>query len=443
MIGDLIKKLNEDERIVLRERIAQSNAGIYQFIDTFLQDPDISKEAVEEKFNISSNTYFKNLTLAKDEIFDIMKSQLKNAWDDLMLTNVLYRRGLEVYASKLRLKLEDEYEKQGWWNVLNEVYNADMLVHYSKCDIDAIRKTKEKIIFNMNRIRDHALVDKEIILQMAIIEKGAIKESEFEAYEMHLSELLTQAQKLGHPTPIFNAMHCYFMLYTKYLVSKEKAEKMVEDISRFIEQQRDNLIPFTKNVAILNMMGFYASFDLDRDPSDFFADVDKAIGAHGLLYDSQALLNYCSYYFVMNDAEQFGQYYDRFMHLEMDRTFAYKVSYVKALKAYLMKDSRAFYHHQNEFYQVHDSREYDECNLTLRYLEKMFLLKEGDISLAQDKMDATTKFIRRNMSKSRVELEKQNLDIIKCMIKQVPLKPLSHPVYRLTKLLYTEAAGIR
>ena len=141
MIGDLIKKLTEDERQTLQQRIAASNAMIYQFIDAFLRDPDISKEAIEKKFKINGNTYFKNLTLAKDEIYEVIKVHIKNAYDDLLLTNVLYRRGLETYASKLRLKLEDEYEKQGWWNVLNEVYNVDMMVHYSKCDIDAIRSS--------------------------------------------------------------------------------------------------------------------------------------------------------------------------------------------------------------------------------------------------------------------------------------------------------------
>lgn len=442
MIGDLIKKLTEDERQTLRQRIAASNVMIYQFIAAFLDDPDISKEAVEKKFKINSNTYFKNLTLAKDEIYEVIKVHLKNAYDDLLLTNVLYRRGLEAYASKLRLKLEDEYEKQGWWSVLNEVYNVDMMVYYSKCDIDGIRKTKDKILSNLDRLTAYTRVDKEIILQMAIIEKGALKEDEYEAYEAGLEQLLAEALKVDHHIPIFNAMHCYFMLYTKYMVNKEKAEKTVSEIQSFLDRYREHLIPFTKNVATLNMMGFYAAFELDIDPSVFFRDIEEAIGSHGLLYDSQAMMNYCSYYFLRKDITQFDKYYSQFMKLEMDRTFAYKIAYVKALRAYLMNDSRGFYTYQNEFYQMDDSREYDEYNLTLRYLEKMFLLKEGDISLAQDKMDATIKFIRRNMSKARVELEKTNLDIIRSCVRKNGLKPLSEPVYRLTTLLYDEAKAI-
>ena len=425
MIGDLIKKLTEDERQTLRQRIAASNTSLHQFLDTLLSDPDISKEDVEKKFKINGNTYFKNLTLAKDEIYEVIKLHQKNAYDDLILTNVLYRRGLEAYASKLRLKLEDEYEKQGWWGVLNEVYNVDMMVYYSKCDVDGIRRTKEKILSNLERLRAYTHVDKEIILQMAIIEKGALHEDQYAAYEKTISKLLKEALKVGHHIPIFNALHCYFMLYTKYMVNKDKAEKTVAEIGLFLEQYRQQLIPFTKNVAMLNMMGFYVVFELDTDPSVFFTDIDSAIGSHGLLYDSQAMLHY-----------------QHLMQLQMDRTFAYKLAYVKALRAYLAGDSRAFYTYQNEFYQMDDSREYDEYNLTLRYLEKIFLLREGNLSLAQDKVDATVKFIRRNMSRARVTLEKANLDIIRSCLKKSTIKPVTDPVYRLTTLLQEEAKAM-
>lgn len=442
MIGDLIKKLTDEERQTLNARVSHSNSGIYAFIGAFLKDPEISKEAVEKKFKISSNTYFKYTTQAKDEIFEVIKSHLKNAWDDILLTNVLYRRGLDVYASKLRLKLEDEYEKQGWWNVLNEIYNADMLVNYSKCDIDAIKKTKDKILVNLDRLSAYTRVDKEIILQMAIIEKGALKESEFPTYEVHLSRLLKEANKVGHHIPIFNAMHCYFMLYTKHMINKEKAEKTVKDIANFLQAYESQLIPFTKNVATLNMMGFYVSFELDTDPSIFFQDVERAVGVHGLLFDSQALINYCSYYFLRRDMDQFERAYQKFMQLQMDRTFAYKVAYIKALRAYLMNDSKAFYTHQNEFYQMDDNREYDEYNLILRYLEKMLLLREGNLSLAKDKMDATVKFIRRNMSQSRVKLESANIRIIRSLIRKARLNPNLPTVYRLTKLLYEDALNM-
>jgi hypothetical protein len=442
MIGELIKKLTDEERQTLSQRIAGSSATIYQFIDTFLQDPDISQEDIKARFNINTNTYFKNLTLAKDEIYEVIKVHLRNAYDDLMLTNTLYRRGLEVYASKLRIKLGEEYEKRGWWNVLNEVYNFDMLVYYSKCDIEGIRRTNEKLYANLDRLVAYVHINNEITLQMVILEKGTMRESEFDKYENTLSELLLRAREVNHSIPIFNALHCYFVLYTKYYVNKQKAEKVVEDIGSYLAEHEERLIPFTRNVATLNRMGFYAAFELDTDPSVFFKEVDSAIGMHGLLFDSQAMLNYCSYYFLRRDLSLFDRYYEQFMQLQMDRTFAYKVAYIKALRAYLVNDSREFYQHQNEFYQMDDSREYDEYNLTLRYLEKLLLLKEGNLSLAQDKMDATVKFIRRNMSKARVELEKSNIDIIRSCVKKNKLKPLTAPVYRLSTMLYEEAKAI-
>ena len=317
-----------------------------------------------------------------------------------------------------------------------------MLVAYSKCDIDAITKTKDRTLANLDRLIEYARVDKELILQMAIIEMGALKEEELKAYEKQIGKLFAQAVKVGHHIPIFNALHCYFMLYTKHMIDKDKAEKTVDDIGHFLEQYKENLIPFTQNVATLNRMGFYAAFDLDTDPAVFFRDVERAIGSHGLLYDAQAMMNFCSYHFLLKDKEQFEEYFEKLMQLHMDRSFGYQLAYIKALRAYLQDDSRAFYLHQNEFYQMDDSREYDEYNLILRYLEKMLLLKEGNYSLAQDKMDATVKFIRRNMSKSRIELEKTNLDIIRSRIKKTALKPLSEPVYRLTTLLHQDAAKL-
>ncbi|MFM9481537.1 hypothetical protein, partial [Streptomyces scabiei] len=79
------------------------------------------------------------------------------------------RRGLDVQASKLRLKLEAEYESEGWWGVLNELHGLDMMVAYTKCDVPRMKQIKDKAIRNIDRLNSFVKVDREVIVQMAII----------------------------------------------------------------------------------------------------------------------------------------------------------------------------------------------------------------------------------------------------------------------------------
>ena len=109
MIQELILTLTPQEKETLQQRVNASTASLHKFIGAVLDDPELTKEQLQKLFKINENTYFKNLSLAKDEIYDVIKVNMKNSYDDLLLPNILYRRGLDVQASKLRLKLESQY----------------------------------------------------------------------------------------------------------------------------------------------------------------------------------------------------------------------------------------------------------------------------------------------------------------------------------------------
>ena len=280
MIHELIQTMTNEEKESLHLKTSNSKSNLHKFIKAVLDDPSVSKEELQRKFQINENTYFKNLSLAKDEIYEVIKAQMKNAYDDLMLTNVLYRRGLDVQASKLRLKLENEYGAKGWWGVLNELHGLDMMVAYTKCDVPRMKQIRDKTISNIDRLHSFVKVDREVIVQMAMIEKGDLKEKEYAAYGANMLDLLEKAKKTDHPIPIFNTLHSLFILYTKYEIDLKKAQTIIDDIQQLVLKYGERMIPYTVNAAWLNTMNFHVIFATSEKASDYLPAVEKALGGH-------------------------------------------------------------------------------------------------------------------------------------------------------------------
>ncbi|HWB63798.1 MAG TPA: hypothetical protein VG603_09830 [Chitinophagales bacterium] len=442
MIAELIESLTTEERNLLESRTRQNNTQLYRFISVLLENPNATKEDLTRRFKINSNTYFKNLSLAREEIYDAIKHLMKNAYDDLLLANVLYRRGLEVHASKLRLKLEEDYCRQGWWSVLQEVYNLDMLVAYAKCDIKWLEKTKAKTFKNADRIAAYLKLEKEAVVQMAIIEKGGLKENEFTRYAQKAKKLLIQARAINHPIPIFNLLHSLFTLYTAYSVDLDKAKSMVKEMEQFLKNYGSSLLPYASNAAHLNTMGFYADFWVDEVPDPLLRKVNAAVGIHGLLFDAQATLHFCRYYFLRQNTAQFEKYFAKYLALPLDKTFSYKTAYLHCLRAYLDNDIRGFNNFHNEFYSDEKSRAYNDYDLQLRYLEIMLLLKDDSLGLAANKLEATIKFVRRTFTPQRVAIEKLHWQILSPAIHKKPFTKKINKVYRFSDFMLRETVAL-
>ncbi|MFN8309796.1 MAG: hypothetical protein U0T73_07525 [Chitinophagales bacterium] len=438
MITDIVLSLTTAEQQTLRQRAAEDPSQLRQFVLAMLNDPHITKEALEKQFGINENTYFKNLSLAKNEIYEVIKKHMATAYDELMLPNTLYKRGLEVHASKLRLKLEEEYEAQGWWLPLHELYGHELTVAYAKCDLPWMKKVKDKTLKNIQRLNQYLVLDKELAYQMAELELGKLKDTAVPGVEKKIGAYLKDAEKLAHPVLWFNALYCKLLLYTTIDLNLAKAQQSVDEISAFLKKQKGKLFPYVERVALLNLLNFYTNFDTEKKADSFIKEVQSGVGKHGMLYDAQVRLNLCSYYFLQRDVPAFEKYLSDFLQHPRDRSFAYQNAYVNALHAYLKNDSRAFYQYQNEFYSEDNSREYTGYNLQLRYLEITLLLKEKDLALASDKLQALDKFLRRNFSKQQVAAEKVHLQLLRAGIQQSPLPKLKEKLFRLTVFLDEE-----
>lgn len=443
MIQELILTLTSQEKETLRQKLAGGESSLSRFIQAVLDDPHLTKEQLQKQFKINENTYFKNLSLAKDEIYDVIKHHMKNSYDDLMLTNILFRRGLDVQASKLRLKLESEYDQRGWWSVLHELYNFDMLVAYAKCDIPRMKQIQASTMDNFERLSEFVAIDREVIVQMAIIEKGNLKEKDFDAYAAHMTSLLKQAKKVGHHIPVFNALHSLFVLYTKYKIDLKKAQAIISEMKVLVTVNKDKMIPYTSNVVWLNTMAFHAEFSTGEDPLTYLKQVESAIGMHGLLYDTEALIIFCSYYFSIGDSANFTKRLEQFKKMPTDKSFQYKLSYLSCLRAYLYDDARAFSQCLNDFYGHDSSREYNDHDLMLRYLELIILIREKNYSLAIGKLEATIKFARRNFTSYRVDIEKKKWDVLRSAIQGKTVKTPSNMVYRLTSFIHDEIVKVK
>lgn len=439
MIQELIEVLTAAERTVLQHRVDTNSTQLYKFIGALLANPAATQAELEEMFSISTNTYYKNITLAKEEIYDVIKQELRNPYDNMLLPNILYKRGLEVQASKLRIKLEEEYETQGWWNILQEFYNLEMIVAYAKCDVEWLEQLKNKAIANIDRLAGFVKVDREIIYLMAVIEKGDLKESQLPALRQKLEELLVDARRINHPIPVFNTLHSLFVIYTKYSIDVAQALEIITQIHDCIDRYAERMIPYAKNVAWLNTLGFHADFVTGTAPEQFVERILPGIKNHSLLFDSQAILNFCTYHFLYRDRQRFEEQFAKFRALPADKSFAYKTAYLSCLQAYLNNNRTEFMQHKHTFYAQDESRAYTDYELTIRYLDILLLATAGEKVLAADMLDATIKFIRRNFTPSRAKIEKQNRDILNSVIHAKPMKNQPPAIFRLTEFLRQEA----
>ena len=366
---------------------------------------------------------------------------MRNAYDDLVLSNVLYRRGLDVYASKLRMSLEDQYTRHGWWNVLQELYKFEMMVAYTKCDVKWLEELKEKCNTNMDRLARFNHVDRELVVQMALIEKGDMKEKDYTGYAKKMTAILKEAEEVDHPIPVFNALHCFFVLYTQYEVNVEKAKDIVRKTEQFLDKyESEGLQVYARNVALLNAMGFHIDFATGVNPDANFKKVKMALGKHGMLFDTQVWLNFCVYHFFEKNLADFNACYKQFSLLPLDTSLQYQADYLGCLNAYLQNNRTDFLRYVNKFYSVERTRAHLNYDLYVRYLELFMLLKEKNFALASDKLEATVKFIRRNFSTYRVEIEKQHWPLLKAVMKGEQIKPVKKRVYRLSDFIFEELA---
>ena len=439
MINELIEALKPEERATLNIRIAENQNQLYRFIDALLQHPNWEQEQIQKHFGINANTYFKNLSLAKDEIYDVIKLHMRNAYDDLLLSNVLYRRGLDVQANKLRRRLEDEYTRHGWWNVLQELYQFEMMVAYTKCDVKWLQKLKQQCFDNMDRLHRFNRVDREVIVHMAIIEKGDMNEKDYAPYAANMNRMLKEAEAVDHPIPVFNALHCFFVLYTQYEVDIDKAKGIVKKMESFLDKyETEGLIVYARNVALLNTMGFHIDFATGENPDVNFKKVKSALGKHGMLFDSQVWLDFCVYHFFEKNIHEFDASHKQFSSLPLDSSLQYQADYLGCLSAYLHNNRASFYTSLHKFYNVERSRAHLNYDLYVRYLEILVLLKEENFALASDKLEATVKFTRRNFTSYRIEIEKQHWTLLKAVMKTERIKKQRKKVYRLTDFIIAE-----
>ena len=130
------------------------------------------------------------------------------------------------------------------------------------------------------------------------------------------------------------------------------------------------------------------------------------------------------------------------MKLPTDKTFHYKIAFLHCLQAYLKNDIAAFNKHRNNFYADSKSRAYNDYDLTVRYLEIILLLRLGESPLADHKLLAAIKFVRRNFTASRIKLEREHWRMFNAAIHGKPGESKQQPVFRLTAFISAELSDL-
>lgn len=439
MITDILDVLTHDELAQLDVLLKKNDSQPYQLI-AYSRKGNSDKAWLIKKMTISESSYFKNLTLARDILYGLIKNTQSVQFADIMLVRRLYLRGLYQRSLELYHKLEKEYEVEQLWNALDILHHEAVRIYYTRCDIKMLRQINRKVEANIDRYAVYTKLDKELLLEMALLEKGEMTHKETSGFETRVAKLLPRALKLNHHVLIFNALRCNLEVYTRLNISVDKAQKTVADMVKLTTNKAYQLNPHTRKILFLNAVSFYSMFTTPVSPEKYVGEVFPLTGKFGQL-DMHLLFAMVCYYGMQGDTAKFEEYYTQLQQYPLDSDAGYMKQTAACFKHYLHNDFKAFTNSRNSFYQAYDNRAYLDYDLMIRFLELLYMLRDKNFAIWGDKVSALEKFTRRNFTAQRFEIEKGLIRALRQAAQgKVPQQP--KPVYRFHQWAYGQLSSL-
>jgi hypothetical protein len=435
MITDILHVLTDKEKKELAIQLKDQRTQPFQLIQFALQGKT-DKDWVIKKMAISESSYFKNVTLARDVLYALIKSTKANQYDEIILIRRLYLRGLEQRALEVYHKLEKEYEAEQLWGPLDILHHEAVRIYYTKCNFKKLKAVNEKAARNIDRYAVYAKLDKQLLLEMTLLEKSEMSPRESALFETRIATLLKQARGLGHHVLIFNALRCSLELYSRFNISIKKAELVVAEMDKLANGPSAKMNAYTRMILFLNAVSFNTTFAVKTLPEKYLKDLFPLSGAYSQI-DMQIIFNYLYYYFVTGNSAKFEIYYKQLLAYHAEVDMEYLKHTANCLRNYLQDDFAAFARCRNEFYNSYNNRAYLEYDLMIRYLELLVMLKERDLSVWEDRIEALGKFVRRNFTASRFEVEKVLIKALKNKSAGRPVKVTAN-LYRFHQWIETQ-----
>lgn len=439
MIKELIDTLTENEIEILKNNIINSKNLPNKILDLFLLSSKTSQSEIEQHLNINSNSYFKNITLAKDIIYDVIKKQSTTTYDDIFLVRTLIFRGLHKQANKLIIRLEEKYLFEKWYGLLDVLYHESFRMAYNSCDVKELEKLNKKVKANLEKYHQYTLLDKQLLLDMARCEKRDVKPKEIVLYLKHLEKLYSDCCAFEHHVLVFNALHCLYEIHVNYTSDYKKVFEIVALLKSVVEINKNKMNERIYANMLTHIVFPYCIYEIDEKPEFYFEYLFssfKSINHHFII--SEVLLHFVIYYFTQKRYSQLNEVYVCLKEYTLERSNQYKECFTACLVAYSEKDDKLFHLHKTRFYQTEESRDTLQCDLMLRYLEILVLIKDKELNTASDKIDATEKFLKRNFSNARATEDKCLFNSFRKKIRNKKIDKFRSQAFRFNNYLLSE-----
>lgn len=436
MLKELLDVLTVTEKELLQTNISISNALPNKILILLLKDINISQQQIEQILQINTNSYFKNVTLAKEIIYEILKKQNNTPYDDIFLVRILIFRGLHTQANKLILKLEEKYLYEKWFGLLDVLYHESFRMAYNSCDIKVLESLNKKVKENLDKYYQYTLLDKQLLLDMARCEKRDIKPKDINAYLQHLEQLYNDCCAFEHHVLEFNALHCLYEIHVNYTSNYKVVFDIIAKIEMLVNANKNKMDERIYANMLTHVVFPYCIYNINVNPEkhfDYLMTYFKSINHHFII--SEILLHFVIYYFTKKDLLKLTEIYLLIKEYSQERTNQYKESFTSCLLSFLSNNHKLFFEDKNRFYSTVDSRDSLQCDLMLRYLEIILLIKDGELLIATDKIDATEKFLKRNFSISRVEEDKNLFLAFRKKIKNINQEVITSHTFRFNNFI--------
>lgn len=439
MISDLIKTLTLPERERL-QKIAGHNANLkYRIIQLILDHPTISNAEIERRLKISPSSCAKNISLAKQEIYALIKHENKTSYDDIFLVQQLILRGLYTQAAPLMEKLEIRYREKQWYALLDALYHEAFRMAYHNGNIRALEKINQKAKENLACYLQYSALDNQLLLDMAKCEKLDVSPKQVAPYLIHLEKLYSDCKKAAHYVLEFNALHCLYEIHTNYTNDFLKVTDILQKIKEVIECNKEKTNEATYSTMLTHIAFPYCVYELEESPEVYFDYLSHYFGSNQNYFIlSEVLLNYAVYYFTLKNNSKLKEIGDLLEKNASDKSNNYKGRFVTCLLSFAQKDDKDFHRHKNEFYAAESNRNTKHCDIMLRYLEIILLLNSHAFETASAKIEATEKFLQRNFSVAKIVSDKILLRAFRKRLKRKAIKPGAPQIFRFNNYLLRE-----
>lgn len=393
-LAEVIKTLTPNEIERLRKSTHSGNA-LGRLLQTCLDDPGLRGAALQERLKLTPGMLNKLESQALDIVYEAIKQEQPNSYDDIILVRQLLYRGLVKQARRLAVQLEKIYLGAPRYAALDALYHEAIRVAYHAGDEAWLRELAQKATGNAHAHAVYNRLDKQLILNMLRVERKQVPKAEEQAFLEEMLRLEAEVERLPHPVLKVNTLYILHLFYinTYDLMAAAGAVSRLEAYIRMSDKLLED--KYVHIIALSIVFYFYCRFDTGEEPGEERRkNIESLIGYGGALELMEYYFNLFQYYFFTGKEEAAKDTFHKMQEMHTHTRFSILVTVASACLHFEEGDLKAFRKDMSGFYEQ-NYMEFREAEIHLRFME-VLLLHEGDASGTESRLESLRKFIERS-----------------------------------------------